>query len=1070
MKKLFLVLSFTCLCTVFAQEPRFMQKPDIADDGTIVFTYEEDLWILPPRTQTAVRLTSDPGRESGAKFSPDGQWIAYVGNAQGPTHVYVIPKGGGTPRQVTWTHAGVRIVDWSADGQSIYYISAKRRDQELWKVPASGGASERIPIGKTWEAALHPDGQTVVSTPSNADRMNWRGYRGGRQPDLYMSDIQGRDRRRITDWEGYDCQPVYAGSTLYFLSDREDNRQNIYAYNPADGHAKRLTRFVDWDVEDLSASTKALIFVNEGLLYIYDTYLNTVVKVDLAIPSDHPFVAPRTVLPSNFVNDCVPGPRAERVVVESRGDLFLFEKGQATPVNLTASAGSRECQPAISPDGTRLAFVSDKSGENEVYVCDLRPGAPWIPVTKKSTTWYYRLVWSPDGTRLCFGDKDLKLFWADLKAGTVTLVDRAMHQRDNEIYWEASDYDWSADGRMLAYAKCAFNMNSEIWLHDTKTGTSVRVADDRFDNLSPAFDRNGDYLYFLSNRNFTPALDPFMDNNIVTDASCVMAVALHAGRPAPFIKGAGLTPPSTPQSGIDLDGIAERVFMTPIKSGTYTRLTATRGRVFFLSKPMFGFPGDEVYAPRLVTPWSLETVDMATLRRHTILTDVSIATTVSPDGSSVGFVAGDHHGVVGTSQPATTEEGALVWGDATMRIDPTQEFRQIFDEVWRQERNFFYDVNMHGLDWKAIGDRHRALLPSVPSRQDLNVLLGKLIAELGTSHMYIMRPGDLPRPVGGRVPIGCLGMDLVPENGRYRIAHIVRTPNDDPFTRNPVCAPDVRIHEGDYVLAIDDSVLTLDRDYGYWLQNKAGVKITLTLNHTPSMEGAWTTSFVTLRSEQGLRYTEWVERNYATVKSATSGRVGYFHLSDMDKDGLEQFERGFRAERFRDGLIIDVRGNGGGFVSWFVLDKLERELRYFTRTRDFEPMLYPHGIVRGPMVMLCDESSGSDGDLIAQHFKDRKLGTLIGTRTWGGLIGIINFMDLIDGGMVTQVNVGFGNLNGEWVVENTGVTPDIEVPLDPAALEQGKDTQLLKGIEMILKDMERTPAKKVTIPRYPGQR
>ncbi len=1054
------LLLLTCLATASAGEVRLMQRPDIADDGRIVFTYEDDLWMLHPGRAAAVRITSHPGREASAKFSPDGTMLAFIASYDGSANLYVMPATGGEPQRLTWSPTGVAIMDWSADGRWIYVVMTARRKPELHRIPAAGGAAVRVPIGETWEAAVAPDGNTIVCTPSNADRMNWRHYRGGRQPDLFLTTSGGGGFERITDWEGYDCFPVYMGSRLFFVSDREDRRMNIYLLDPATRNIKRITRFTEWDVEDLSASSKALVFTNEGWLYTYDGTLGTVIKVEVQLESDHWLTRPFMASPDQLVSTVAPANGGTSVVVESRGDLFLLRRGEE-PENITATPGSREILPAVSPDGARIAFFSDRSGEYELYVMDARPGAEWRQMTKDSRSFFYHVEWSPDGTRLLFGDKDYCIWWVDVASGRRTKVDQARYQRDNQIYWEAADYDWSADGRWIAYAKCEMNMNSAIYLCSTETGEIVRLTDDRHDNLSPAFDRDGTALYFLSNRNYEPELDPMMDNNINAAMSVVMRVQLQLnGGAAPEAKGAKIP-------AIDVTNIGARISMTPIENGSYTKLRAGAGRIFFLSKPRWGFPGDEVYMPKLVTPWALEAVDMKTHARMKLLDGISINCQLSPDAGMVGYIAGNTKGVVPTAKPAMPGDGRLAWGTAKILVDPRKEFTQIFNDVWLQVRNFFYDENFQGLDWAGVRRRFEALLPYCATRQDLNLVLGRMIAELGVSHMYVWRPGEGPRVKFDRATIGVLAADLVPEGRHYRIEHIVRTPNDDPETSNPLLAPGLRIAEGNFLIAIDGNPVTTAEDYRRWLVGRAGKTVTLTLNTKPSADGAWTVETAALASDAPQRYKEWVESNYNRVRTATNGRVGYFHITNMDKDGLMQFEQGFRAERFRDGLIIDVRGNGGGFVSYFVMDKLERRLMYLTRSRSFEPMFYPHGIVRGPIVMICDENAGSDGDLIARHFRDRKLGTLVGTRTWGGLIGIINFQDLIDGGMVTQVNVGFADLSGNWIIENHGAEPDIVVELDRAQYEKGVDTQLNKAVEVILQQLKSNPPATLTPPAYP---
>lgn len=1067
MKRVWFVVLAACSMTLslFADEVRLIRYPDIADDGRIVFTYEDDLWLLPAGSSRAVRLTSHPGKEARAKFSPDGQSIAFAASYDGNPDVYLIPASGGTPQRLTYSHSGARIVDWTADGRFIYILMAQRMYNELYRIPAGGGAPERIPIGEVSECAVSRDQKTVVYTPSSASAMNWRGYRGGRQPDLYITDLQGTRFEKITPWDGYDCQPLYFRDRILFLSDRKHNRMNLYTYDAAGKTATSLTDFTDWDVEEPSASGNAVVFTMGGWLYKYDGIKTE--KVALEMESDHWLSRPYYINPGQFVNEIVPDNGGEITYVEARGDIFRIAPEEGEPVNLTATPGSREMMPSLSPDGQWLAFYSDKTGEYELYVMAVKKGSPWQQITRDKKTFYYHIVWSPDSKKLLFNDKEYQLYWADVASKKVTSIDRAVYQRDNEIYWEHSDYDWSADSKWIAYSKCAFNMNSSIYLYNTETAKIYRLTDDRYDDLSPAFDRNGKYLFFLSNRNFEPELDPMMDNHINVNMSRIMVVSLQDGLPVPFSREEKSTPNEPLKRGIEIQNIQKRIFTVPINSGTYLKLTARENRFYFLSKSTFGFPGDESYAPKSTAIYTLNAGSSENLAVTKIIDPVTLVYHVSADGKHVGYIGAGTGGVISTETESSVGTGALNWGYARMLIEPEKEYTQIINDVWLQVRNYFYDPGIHGLDWKAIGEKYRALVPYCASRQDLNYVMGKMVAELGVSHMYVWRPGDVQRQNYPRAPIACLGADLVPAGKYYQFAHILQTPNADEDTRNPLLAPNIKLKDGDYLLAIDGQTVTTEEDYGKYLIGKAGLNVQLTVNDKPSLQGAWTIETTALSDDYLLRYKERIERNYEKVQSATKGAVGYFHISDCDLEGLKQFEQGFRAERFRDGLIIDVRGNGGGFDSYMMIDKIERALMYVTQTRNFEPMHYPHGIIRGPVVMLCDEKSGSDGDLIVQHFKDRKLGTTIGTRTWGGLIGIINFQDLIDGGMVTQVNVGFANLNGEWVVENKGVTPDLIVENNPGDLEKGIDAQLNKAIEVVLEQIKNKPPKTLKAPAYP---
>jgi len=770
--------------------------------------------------------------------------------------------------------------------------------------------------------------------------------------------------------------------------------------------------------------------------------------------------------PKEYVQEITLSTTGDTAVVQARGDIYFIRTDKEEALNLTQTSESREIYPALSPDGQWVAFYSDRTGEYELYITKPEPGAEWIQITKKSQTYYYHPVWSPDSKKLVFGDKDFTLYVADITKKKVTRVDRCLYQKDNELYWEISEYDWSPDSKWVVYSKVEENMNSSIFLYNVETGQKVRLTDDRYDDFCPAFDRNGKYLYFLSQRHFEPELDPFLDNNLNANMTTVMAFQLQAGLKPPFGKE---EPGEPPTKEIQLEGIQDRLFTVPIKPGTYKALKATKDKIFFLSKERFGFPSmQEFFWPKTVTFYTLERFDVPSKKQSKVIEGIGFYS-VSYNGQKVGYMSRKKVGVISTSRESSVGEGLLKWGGLKQKVDFFKEYRQIFGEAWRQIRDFFYDPNLHGKDWKAIRKKYEPLIEYVGDRSDLNYLIGQMIGELTASHEYIIGRGGPPRQKYESVRVGLLGADLEPDpkSGYYRFKHILLGANWNKEVTNPLRAPHIKIKEGDYLLAIDGHKVRANENYLKYLVDKAGKEVTITVNSEPNLKTATTYRIKTLRSDRALRYYEWVESNYRKVREATGGRVGYFHLADMDERGMKEFEQGFRAERFRDGLIIDVRDNGGGFVSWFLIDKLERRLTFLTQTRDFKPMRYPHGVHPGPMVVICNEGTGSDGEIFTQHFKDLKLGTVIGTRTWGGLIGIINMIPLIDGGLVTQSNVGFANLNQKWVVENHGAEPDIYVENDPAEVLKGRDQQLEKAIEVILEQLEKSPPPKLVPPPFP---
>jgi tricorn protease len=1057
--------------TACGMEGRLMRHPDIRGDR-IVFTVEDDLWTVSSEGGRAVRLTSHPGVETLARFSPDGKRIAFTASYDGGSDVYVMPADGGEPERLTCHPETDEVVEWYPDGESILFTSSRAVNREVYRVAVRGGFQEPVSVDRLRHASFSPDGKRIAFTRSDADRMNWRGYRGGDQPDIWLGDLETRKFERITDYGGYDIRPMWRGNSVYFLSDR-DGRMNLYALSLADRKVTRKTVHRDWDVEDASIGGDAIVYVCGGVLWVFDIPSEKSRPIRVEIPSDRWIMRETYVDPGEAAQELVLSKDGKTAAVQARGDVYLLDGKNA--VNLTESPDSNEINPALSPDGRWAAFFSDRTGGIELYSVMLDKKDEWIRLTNGFDAWPYRLLWSPDSKKLLFGDNRFRLFIVDREAKRMEQIDSTPYQRDNEIYWETAEYDWSPDSKWVAYSKCEANLNSSIFLYGLESGKISRITDDRFDDTWPSFDRNGSLLYFLSLRNFDPLLDPFMDNHVNADMSVVMAVQLRGGRKPPFETdeqdGAAADPKET-AFGIDLDGIGKRLFAVPVPSGTYSRLIACTDGFFYLSKENFGFPGwFEFVHPKSVTDFSLNRFDSKTKRIREIMHGLGHFN-VSADGNRIAYFSGTVSGVVAPDGESAAGDGMLDWQGFKQKIDAQREYGQIFRTVWNQVRLFFYDPGMHGLDWGAVRKKYEALIPSIWNRSDLNALIGDMVGELGVSHEYILDSGDESRKPSDRsVSVGLLGADIEPDRtaGCYRFRHIVKGRNWDNSLRNPLESPDVGVKEGDCLLSIDGRPLTVGEDVLARLIDKAGKNVQLTFNSRPDTAGARTALVKPLYSEDPLRRAEWVEDNYRKVRESSGDRVGYLHLSDMDEQGFQEFEQGFRAERFRDALIVDVRGNGGGFISWFILDKLERRLVYYTKTRAFESMRYPHGVHPGPLVFLCDQNTGSDGELFVELVKKAGLGPVIGTRTWGGLVGINNMIPAADGALISQSNVGFFDpSSNRWIVENEGARPDIVVENSPEEILAGRDRQLEKAVEKALELLKAVPSGPVLSPPFPN--
>ncbi|MBD3180181.1 MAG: hypothetical protein GF417_11650 [Candidatus Latescibacteria bacterium] len=1071
---------FTLFCLIIsvpepssAMEGRLMRHPDIHDD-TVIFTYEDDLWSSPAEGGMARRLTSHPGMEQYAAFSPDGQYVAFTGSYDGGHDVYIMPSVGGEPVRLTFHPAYDRVTGWTPDGGAVLFVSFRGLKRKLYRVKTDGSFPVEYRLDRVSHASLSPDG--VCFNRFYSDRMNWKGYRGGRQQDIWIADPDGKNFERLTEWEGYDNFPIWINNQVFFNSDRSGGRMNLHLYDLNSRKITRCTDHGDWDVEFPAGGKNRIVYGCQGYLWIYDILTGKSRKLEITIPADRWQRRDTYITPMNYTQELSPDRTGDRCLVQARGDIYMVDQKKERAVNITRTPGSRELHPAISPERDSIAFFSDRTGEYELYVSPAEPGAEWKQITSGSGSYYYHLKWSPDGTKILFGDKDFVIRMAELDNGRVTEIDRCPYQKDNEIFWEVSDYSWSPDSRWVVYSRVEQNLNSSIFIYHLETGERTRLTDDRYDDYSPAFGAKGDYIFFLSLRNFTPQLDWMMDNNVNQEMSTVMAMQLRSGEKPPFgdsgsdeSGGDDEESPHADSLTIHREGIGERIFTVPIPPGTYRMLSAAKGKIAYLSRENYGFPGvQEFFYPRRTSHYTLHSFDLKSEEDTEVIAGIG-SYRLSTDGSSATYISGSLAGVVSTSERSSPGEGMLEWGGIRHRVDTSREYSQIYRDVWRQIRDFFYDPDMHGKDWQGIYQKYLELIPYVATRADMNYIIGHMIGELTASHEYIVSSGGPPRTYFNRVSTGLLGADLEPDyrNGRYRFSNILEGNRWKKEYRNPLRAPHIQLEKGDYLISINGHDITTAENYFSYLENRTGDMIEIGVSSTPDSSETRYYEIETLYTEYNLRYYQKVENSYRQVRERTDGRVGYIHLADMDELGLRQFERGFRSERYRDGLIIDVRNNGGGFVSWFMIDKLERELQYMTVTRDFEPMRYPHGVCTGPVVVLCDEETGSDGEVFTQHFKDQNLGTVIGAPTWGGLIGIINMIPLTDGGMVTQSNVGFANMEGEWIVENRGVQPDILIYNRPGDIIRGKDKQLDLAIEYILDRISNSKGDTLVPPPFP---
>jgi tricorn protease len=1070
-----------------AEESRLMRFPDIYQDK-IVFVYAGDLWLVPAEGGLARRLTSDIGLELFPKFSPDGKWIAFTGQYEGNTDVYLIPAEGGEPKRLTYRpgfenmsdRAGFddMVLDWHPDGKRILFRSWRDSYntwfQRLYLVSEEGGFPETLPLPEAGLTSFSPDGTKIAYNRSFRNFRTWKRYKGGLAQDIWIYDLKNNSEEKITDWEGTDTSPMWFGDKIYFVSDR-DGRANIYCYELSTKKTRKITDHSDFDVKWPSLGPDAIVYENGGYLYVLDLKTEQTKKITVQIPSDNSGTLPEFITVKDHISEFGLSPDGKRALFAARGELFTVPAERGNIRNLTNTSGSREKNPIWSPDRKWIAYISDRSGEEELYLIPQDGNGEEQRITTDGHCFRFAPVWSPDSKMLLFADKDLKLYYVEIQNKKITPVDSTKN-------WEINEYDWSPDSKWIAYAKPAKNMFYSIFLYSLQDRKTYRVTEDFTNDFDPIFDPEGKYLYFLSDRDFNAELGHFEPSFTYNRMTRIYVVTLQADSLSPFAPQSDETESleeswkrkekekeerekikekTIEQMGIDVQGIEKRVVAVPTDPGNYYNLKADKGKIFYMA-----FPSGTLTGEKPGPQGELHLYDLKERKDQVLLSPVD-GYDLSGDGEKLIYRSGEQYGIV-ASQPGSYKigDGALKLDQMQMKLERKEEWKQIFNEAWRRERDFFYTPNMHGVDWKLMKERYGELLPYVAHRYDLNYIIGEMIGELCCSHTYVSG-GDKPKVE--LVKTGLLGIDWEPDtvSGFYRIKKIYPGQNWNENLRSPLTEPGVEVKEGEYILAVDNKVLRYPTEPYSLFENTVGRTVILKVNVKPSLDGAREVTVKPIENEYELRYRFWVENNRQKVDQATNGRVGYIYIPDMGGGGLNEFAESFFPQLKKDGLIVDVRYNGGGFVSQMILERLRRVVMGMGCSRNGADYTYPEGALFGPKVCLINQYSASDGDFFPYYFKQYGLGPLIGRRTWGGVVGIRGFPPLVDGGYVTAPEFAPFNLQGKWVMENHGVDPDIEIDNLPDQVVSGHDPQLEKAIEVIMKQLEEHPQKLPERPAYP---
>jgi len=1038
----------------------------------VVFTFAGDLWSVPRAGGAATRLTTGRGAEGEGHFSPDGSTIAFTGEYDGNVDVFTIPASGGVPKRLTSHPETDHAVGWTPDGKRVLAMSTREtfnKTPQLYSVPLDGGFPERLPFPMAAAGSLSPDGSQIAYMPLLRADTIWKRYRGGRASYIWIGNMADSSVAPVPRKDSNDYAPMWIGNQVYFLSDRNGGKVSLFKY---DVKSKQVTVAVDnkgLDFKSATAGPDGIVLEQFGAIQIHDLKTGKTQPVNITLNGDLAEVRPRMEKLTRGIRGASISPSGARAVFEARGEIFTVpaEKGNAR--NLTNSPGAADRSPAWSPDGKWVAYFSDESGE---YMLHLAPQNGQGEVQKISLgnppSFFYSLVWSPDSKKLSYSDKRLQLWYMDLEKKTPVKIDRGTYQ-DSMNEFAAT---WSPDSKWIAYSKQLRNHLKAIQLYSIESGQATQITDGMSDAAFPVWDRNGKYLYLTASTDIGPTLGSLdLSSSQRPVSRHVYVTVLSKADPSPLApesdeekvteekkdNGAAKKPEEKKvEVKVDLDGIMQRTIPLPMPARNYYALaTGKTGILFALELPAILGNG-----PPATT---LQRFDLAK-RKTEKFADGVFAFEVSANGEKILLQQGQNWVIAGTAAPPKPGDGRVKTDDIEMRVDPRAEWKQMYKEVLRIERDFFYDPSHHGLDLQALGERYERYLTHLSSRWDLNYLWKEMLGELSTGHVYIMG-GDTPKP--GAVKGGLLGADYRIENGRYRIAKIYSGENWNPETRAPLTQPGVNVNVGDYVLGVNGRELRASDEIYEYFESTAGKSVRLKVGPDASGANSREVTVVPVDNEAGLRRLAWIEENRKKVDAATGGKVAYVYLPDTGNGGYTYFNRYYFAQNDRQALIVDERFNGGGKAADYIIDHLRRPLWNYWSSRDGEDYTTPATNIHGPKVMMMNEYAGSGGDMLPWLFRRAKLGQLIGKRTWGGLVGIGGYPQLIDGGMVTAPHFGFWNPDGKWEVENYGTAPDIEVDLDPKAWREGRDTQLEKAIAVIQDELKKNPPPVHKKPAYP---
>ncbi|MCX6627378.1 MAG: PDZ domain-containing protein [Candidatus Solibacter sp.] len=1092
-----------------------LQKPAM-NKTEIVFTYSGDLWHVSREGGVAARLTSGPGFESDAAFSPDGKTLAFTGEYDGNVDVFTVAASGGVPKRLTYHPDADRAVGWTADGARILFRSnrlSQSRYTQLYTVAVEGGLPEVLPLPMGCMGAYSPDGKRMLYAPLDGGQfapgftnfVAWKRYRGGSASYLWTVNFADLSTVKVPRTDSNDIYPMWIGEKTYFLSDR-NGPMTLFSYDPQSRRVTELIKNTGKDIMSASAAGGSIVYEQFGQVHVYDIASGKEHGVKIEIAADLTEVRPHFQNVSRELRNAAISPTGMRAVFEAHGEVLTVpaEKGEVR--NVTNTPGVMERTPAWSPDGKTIAYFSDESGE---YALHIKPqnGAG---ETKKialagNSAFYFDPKWSPDSKAIAFTDNMCNLWMAEIAGGKVTKVDT------DHIYTLNRGFNWSGDSKWIAFERFLPNRLRAISVYSVESGKSVQITDGMSDAKQPVFDRDGQYLYFMASTNYGPTtsgLDMSSDEHEVTSSIYLAVLPNNIASPlapesdeegVPGPKGtpaaeggrggradngaagaagaaapAAETPPKPVR--IDFDKLQQRIVALPFPARAYVGIEAGRPGILFVMEPGAGGGGGRGGAGGGAT---LTRFDLKT-RKSDKLADGVASFDLSANGDKMLLRMGGAGGagggrgaapavpsyvIVPSATPVKAGEGALRLANIEVNVDPIAEWRQMYHEVWRIQRSYFYDPNLHGVNTADSEKEYEKYLDSLSSRADLNYIFNDMLSEMTSGHL---RGGGGNIPLARTIPGGLLGADYEIANGRYRFKKIYAGESWNPQLLAPLVQPGLNVNEGDYLLAVNGQELAGKDDVSRLLENSAGKSTVLKIGADPSGANAREITVVPIASELQLRHQEWIAANRRKVDQLSGGKLAYVYLPDTGQGGLTSFNRYYFAQSDKQGAVIDERFNGGGQVADYIIEAMRRQLMGFWSPRYGAIYRTPAASILGPKVMIVNEIAGSGGDAMPWMFRYTKIGPLVGKRTWGGLIGVSQYPALMDGGNVTAPNFGFFSPEGQWDVENHGVAPDVEVEMDPKSVGEGHDPQLERAVAMALQLLEKNPPPTPKRPEFPN--